>query len=230
MATIAVLTSNESGANSLIDINSNFSNLNSALAGLATLASPTFTGTVTLPSSTVLTTPKVVTSLTDTNGNVVFGITPTASAINYIRITNAATGVAGPIVAADGETNVDLKITGKGTGKVHRTSSVYGDITSYSPTAAGTATLTLNTSNTHEIAMPAGNITIALSNEAVGQYFVVRVLQDATGSRTVTWFTTIKWSGGVAPTLTTTANKADTFGFYVRSAGNYDGVIVGQAF
>lgn len=76
--------------------------------------------------------------------------------------------------------------------------------------------------------MPAGNITIALSNASVGQVFIVRITQDSGGSRTVTWFTTIKWAGGNAPTLTTTANKADTFGFIVTSAGNYDGYIVGQ--
>lgn len=76
--------------------------------------------------------------------------------------------------------------------------------------------------------MPAGNITIALSNEGVGQCFVINIIQDGTGSRTVTWFTTIKWAGGSAPTLTTTASKIDTFGFIVASAGNYYGYVVGQ--
>jgi hypothetical protein len=44
----------------------------------------------------------------------------------------------------------------------------------------------------------------------------------------VTWFTTIKWAGGVAPTLTTTASKADTFGFLCTTAGNYVGYVIGQ--
>lgn len=44
---IAILTSNESGANSLIDINANFADLDTTKADLA---SPTFTGTVTLPT------------------------------------------------------------------------------------------------------------------------------------------------------------------------------------
>ena len=76
--------------------------------------------------------------------------------------------------------------------------------------------------------MPAGNITIALSSEVVGQIFMIEILQDSVGGRTVTWFTTIKWAGGVAPTLTTTANKKDTFGFRVTSASNYDGYVMGQ--
>lgn len=195
---------------------------NAAATMARTDAGQTFTGV------NVFTSPKIITQVSDTNGNVLINIGATASAVNYVKITNAATGTVGPIVASDGETNVDLKISAKGTGKIHHTSGAAGDITAYSPAGAGTATLTLNTSNIHTITMPAGNITIALSNEQVGQCFIINILQDGTGSRTVTWFTTIKWAGGSAPTLTTTASKIDTLGFIVTSAGNYQGYIVGQ--
>lgn len=97
----------------------------------------------------------------------------------------------------------------------------------YTPDAAGTATLNLALGNEHRITMPAGNITIAISNEADGQKFIISILQDATGSRTVTWFSTIKWAEGSAPTLTTTANKRDCFGFIVTGTDTYDGFIVG---
>lgn len=73
-----------------------------------------------------------------------------------------------------------------------------------------------------------GNRTLDLSNVGTGQAFILRLQQDATGSRTVTWFSTIRWSGGSAPTLTTTANKADVFGFIQTGTGTYDGFIVGQ--
>ena len=99
-------------------------------------------------------------------------------------------------------------------------------VTSYTPTGGATATLNLTTGNIHKITMPAGNITIAISNEATGQCFLVEITQA--GSRTVTWFSTIKWAGGSAPTLTTTASKRDTFGFRVTSTDHYDGYIVGQ--
>lgn len=98
-----------------------------------------------------------------------------------------------------------------------------------SPSASGTATCDLSLYNWFTINMPAGNITIAVSNATVGQPFVIEILQDGGGSRTVTWFTTIKWPLGVAPTLTTTASKKDTFGFKVASAGNYEGYIIGQS-
>ncbi|MBA7475302.1 hypothetical protein ES707_10668 [subsurface metagenome] len=97
----------------------------------------------------------------------------------------------------------------------------------YTPSAAGTVTLDLSLSREHRIIMPAGNITIVVINEINGQIFKIDVTQDAVGSRTVTWFDTIKWADGSAPTLTTTANKRDTFGIVVTGAGTYDGFIIG---
>ena len=93
-------------------------------------------------------------------------------------------------------------------------------------TDGSTITFDLNSSNTHSVTL-GGNRTLALSNASVGQKFIIRLTQDGTGSRTVTFFSTIKWAGGVAPTLTTTANKTDVFGFICTSANNYDGFVVG---
>lgn len=95
------------------------------------------------------------------------------------------------------------------------------------PSIAGTATLDLSTYNWFTITMPAGAVTLAISNATVGQPFVIEILQDGVGSRTVTWFTTIKWANGTTPVLTTTASKKDTFQFKVASAGNYEGYPVG---
>jgi len=98
----------------------------------------------------------------------------------------------------------------------------------YEPEAAGTATLDLDASNRNQITMPAGNITIALENEAVGQVFLVEITQDGVGGRTVTWFSTIRWVDGLVPVLSTGASKRDVFGFIVTASGTYDGFIVGQ--
>lgn len=57
-------------------------------------------------------------SLTDANGNDWIKQSATASAVNEITVTNAATGNA-PLVSATGDdTNIDLNLKGKGTGKV----------------------------------------------------------------------------------------------------------------
>lgn len=101
-------------------------------------------------------------------------------------------------------------------------------VTSYTPSASATQDLDLSDGNVHHITMPEGNITLTASNGTVGQCFIVEILQDGVGSRTVTWFDTITWAGGTAPTLTTTASKKDTFGFRVTGSGTYDGYIVGQ--
>lgn len=50
---------------------------------------------------------------------------------------------------------------------------------------------------------------------------ILKLIQDATGSRTVTWPATVKWSGGVAPTLTTTASRIDIISFYYDGTNYY---------
>ena len=101
-------------------------------------------------------------------------------------------------------------------------------VTAYTPAAAGTATLDVAATNIHSITMPAGNITIAISNESAGKCFMIEITQDGGGSRTCTFFTTIKWAGGSEPTLTTTASKTDVFGFRCTGTDQYLGYIVGQ--
>ena len=94
---------------------------------------------------------------------------------------------------------------------------------------ASTITFNLATSNWHTVTL-GGNRTLALSNAVVGQQFTLILVQDGSGSRTVTWFSTIKWAGGTAPTLTTTLNKADIFTFKCYGSGTYYGMIAGQNF
>ena len=74
----------------------------------------TTTGTQNLTNKT-LTSPKIGTSILDTNGNELFILTATSSAVNEITYANAATGN-GPTFTASGETNVDININPKGSG------------------------------------------------------------------------------------------------------------------
>jgi len=95
-------------------------------------------------------------------------------------------------------------------------------------TDADAATITLDLSTSLHQTTITDDRTLALENETVGQAFTIRITQDGTGSRLITFFTTIKWADGVTPTLTTTPSKTDVFGFICTSAGNYDGFIIGQ--
>jgi len=91
------------------------------------------------------------------------------------------------------------------------------------------ATITFNmaTSNRHKVTIEA-NRTLAVSGVQTGQAFIVRLTQGSGGSKTVTWWSTISWPDGTAPTLTTTAAKTDVFGFIVTGSATYDGFIIGQ--
>lgn len=67
-----------------------------------------------------------------------------------------------------------------------------------------------------------GNRTFgAPTNLKVGSY-ILHVVQDGTGSRTITtWNSVFKWPGGVAPTLTTTASARDVFSFICDGTNLY---------
>lgn len=96
-------------------------------------------------------------------------------------------------------------------------------------TATDGATVTFDLSDGNkQLVVLGGNRTLALSNVTTGQVFMLKLTQDATGSRTVTWFSTISWAGGSAPTLTATASKSDVFGFIQTGTNTYDGFIIGQ--
>lgn len=71
-----------------------------------------------------------------------------------------------------------------------------------------------------------GNSTLTFSNPVTGCWYQLRVVQDGTGSRTITWPATVKWLNAVTPTLTTTASRTDMFAFYYNGT-NYLGTIVG---
>jgi hypothetical protein len=96
-------------------------------------------------------------------------------------------------------------------------------------TATDGATVTFDLAlGNHQTVILGGNRTLALSNDSLGQCFIIKLIQDGTGTRTVTWFTTIHWGNNTAPTLTTTANRYDVFGFACHFSGHYDGFIIGQ--
>lgn len=71
-------------------------------------------------SNKTLTAPRFASGgfIADNSGNEQIVFTTTASAVNEIGVTNAATGVAPQISARGGDTNVNLNLTSKGTGRV----------------------------------------------------------------------------------------------------------------
>ena len=82
----------------------------------------TTTGTQTLTNKT-LTSPKIGTSILDTNGNELFLLTATSSAVNELTYANAATGNAPSFTASGGDSNININLVPKGTGQVQANGS-----------------------------------------------------------------------------------------------------------
>lgn len=112
------------------------------------------------------------------------------SAILFSTVTNA--GAITELVRMDGR---QMKVAGQ-----------YAS-TKFALIDGATIALDWNNGNVQSVTL-AGNRTFTFANPITGGRYLIVLKQDATGSRTITW-PTIKWRGGTAPTLTTTANKTD---------------------
>jgi len=147
--------------------------------------------------------------------------------------TSGAVTLAGTLAVANGGTNAVTasitsfnNITGytssgatgtTSTNLVFSTSPTLTTPTLTNPTITAyleTAPAIVNSSTTQTIALASGtvlsytltgNCTFTMPATTNGTSFIVRLIQDATGSRTAT-FTGVKWPGGTVPTITTTAS------------------------
>jgi len=96
-----------------------------------------------------------------------------------------------------------------------------GAIQQQSQTLTDGATIAWNLNLGHGVVTLGGNRTMAAPTNLQVGYFSLRVIQDATGSRTRTWNAVFKWPSGAAPTLTTTANHYDLIVWYCDGTNFY---------
>lgn len=97
-------------------------------------------------------------------------------------------------------------------------------------TPSWSSTMTLTTAGYDRVRITLGGATtLNFSAGNDGQKLILELVQDATGSRTVTWGTGVKFGTDIASiTLTTTANKRDIIGLvYSSSASSW--LVVGYA-
>jgi hypothetical protein len=80
----------------------------------------------------------------------------------------------------------------------------------------GATTLDLSLGNVADVTLTLSTV-LTLSNPTVGTY-VIKLIQDAIGGKTVSWPFNVLWSGSTPPTLTATANRTDVITLL------YDGV------
>ena len=91
-------------------------------------------------------------------------------------------------------------------------------------TDGATVTPDFAASNNYTLTL-GGNRTIANpTNLTTGQSGSIFLVQDGTGSRTVSWGSYWDFAGGTAPTLTTTAAAVDRIDYVVRTTGSIHAV------
>lgn len=143
---------------------------------------------------------------------------------NYTRASLAASTTAITLAAESagtGSANIGLTLTPKGTSSILANGQLQQLVNSNS-TATGAITINFANGNIQRLTLT-GNVTgITLSNLKDGSEYIITCIQDATGSRTVVWGSSVKWVGGNAPTLTTTANARDTFKFVSDGTNLYE--------
>jgi len=168
---------------------------------------------------------------------VTFLYDPTTSKFDVVAASFGDTvavveGGTGATTAAGARTNLGLGTT--------------SDVTfnSLTTTAALAVAVTANTGTNYALNLAnaeyfkltlTGNCTFTVSNVPAtanrAYSFVVRLAQDATGSRTVTWFSGIRWPAATTPTQTATASRYDVYVFTTDDAGtSWTGTVAGQNF
>lgn len=81
-------------------------------------------------------------------------------------------------------------------------------------TANTSTAYTIDIANgTVQILTLTGSCTFTFPTATAGKSFTLLLKQDGTGSRTVTWPSSVKWPSGTAPTITSTASKGDKYVF-----------------
>lgn len=146
--------------------------------------------------------------------------------------------LSGTLALAGAKVSGTLPVGSGGTGQTSLTNLPLTTPILGVPTVNGytEAVTTANVSSTYTFSLASsaifyltlvGNVTYTFPTAVAGKSFVLYQLQDATGSRTVTW-PSLKWPGATTPTITSTASKADKFVFTCFDGVNWVGSISGQ--
>lgn len=101
-----------------------------------------------------------------------------------------------------------------------------------STTTSGVVTVDCNLANYFLMTLTGNITTLAFNN--VSTFWMTSVTfeitQSGSGGYTITWPGTVKWEGGVAPTLTPTVGKKDVITLVTRDGTNWLGFVAGKNF
>ena len=103
------------------------------------------------------------------------------------------------------------------------TASQRGEITTL--TSGSTVTPDFAASNNFTLTLDQSLTFDNPTNCTAGQSGSIFLVQDGTGSRTITWGSYFDWAGGTAPELSTAAASVDRLDYIVRSASSIHAVV-----
>ena len=151
----------------------------------------------------------------------VTGATTLSAALTYggVTLSNAVTGT-GNMVLATTPTIATPVLT-------NPTITSYVESVVAIGNSSTTQTLSLTNGTVQTVTMT-GNCTFTMPTATAGKSFILICTQDGTGSRTAT-FTSVKFPGGTAPTLTTTATTGIDIISFVANGTSWFGTFA-QAF
>lgn len=155
-----------------------------------------------------------------------FTLPTSDSTANYVLKTDGA-GTLGFAAAATG----DVTLTGSQTltNKTIEAGTFTNGYTEETVTANTSTAYTIDLANgSVQILTLTGNCTFTFPTPVAGKSFIMILKQDGTGSRTVTWPASVKWPSGTAPTITSTASKADKYIFTAIDSSSWLGSDAGK--
>ena len=153
-------------------------------------------------------------------------LTATIAELNYVDGVTSAV-----------QTQLDAKMTPSYTGDVDVTGEIIAD--SYNETyvavsvSSNTVTIDCEAGNVFSVTLDANVTTTTFSNppaSGTAYALALRLVQDATGSRSFAFPSTVDWPSATAPTISTDANSVDWYVFTTVDGGTtWYGFTAGQA-
>ena len=151
----------------------------------------------------------------DDDGNEQILFQKTGSAVNFLEITNQATG-SNPSLSANGsDTNVGLEISTKGTGAIKFNDLAYIPQQALTSSSNSVAWDTQAKANAYHLTTE--NTTFsAPTNSVEGSFICLEI--NYNGSHTIAFNTVFEFAGSTAPTFTSTDGKTDILVFRYNGA------------
>ena len=143
-------------------------------------------------------------NITSGDGNVIIGNVDADSATGNQQL-KIADGVDGSVAWISGDSNGQVKL-------------ISGYVLEVALTDASTITWNAATQPVAKVTLGASRTMGLPANPVSGQFISLLIIQDGTGSRTITWNAAYEFALDTAPTLTATANLGDLFTFRYNGA------------